>query len=59
MEAEWGQAPDWMTKGKTIAGLIEELRTFSDQNLEVRISTDDGGTPTQSAWSASKTALAS
>jgi hypothetical protein len=37
-----GQAPDWMTKGKTIAGLIEELGTFDDQGLEVRISTDDG-----------------
>jgi hypothetical protein len=39
-----GQAPDWMTKGKTITGLIEELRTFDDQELEVRISTDDGVT---------------
>jgi hypothetical protein len=39
-----GQAPDWMAKGKTIAGLIQELRTFDDQELEVRISTDDGVT---------------
>jgi hypothetical protein len=39
-----GQVPDWMTKGKTIAGLIQELRTFDDQELEVRISTDDGVT---------------
>jgi hypothetical protein len=31
-----------MTKVKTIAGLIEELRTFDDQELEVRSSTDDG-----------------
>jgi hypothetical protein len=33
-----------MAKGKTIAGLTEELRTFNDQELEVRISTDDGAT---------------
>jgi hypothetical protein len=40
-----GQANDnWMTRGKTIAGLIQELRTFDDQGLEVRISADDGVT---------------
>jgi hypothetical protein len=33
-----------MTRGKTIAELIDELRSFEDQNLEVRISTDDGET---------------
>jgi hypothetical protein len=44
MEAGMGQAPDWMTKGKTIAGLIRELGTFDDQELEVRISTDGGVT---------------
>jgi hypothetical protein len=33
-----------MAKGKTIAGLILELRTFDDQDLEVRLSTDDGVT---------------
>lgn len=39
-----GARPEWMTKGKTIAELIDELRSFEDQNLEVRISTDDGET---------------
>ena len=33
---------DWITRGKTIRGLIEELKTFENQDLEVRISTDDG-----------------
>ena len=36
--------PDWVTRGKTIRQLIEELRTFSDQDLEVRISLDYGET---------------
>jgi hypothetical protein len=36
--------PAWTNKGKTIAGLIEELRSFEDQTLEVRISFDDGAT---------------
>ena len=35
-------APAWTGKGKTIAGLIEELRSFEDQTLEVRISFDGG-----------------
>lgn len=36
--------PDWVTQGKTIKHLIEELKSFSDQDLEVRISLDDGAT---------------
>lgn len=35
---------DWTNKGKTVAQLIEELKTFGDQTLEVRISVDDGET---------------
>ena len=34
----------WTSNGKTVAQLIEELRTFEDQDMEVRISLDDGGT---------------
>ncbi len=34
--------PNWVTSGKTISQLIEELKSFSDQNLEVRLSLDDG-----------------
>lgn len=36
--------PDWTSRGKTVAQLIEELMTFEDQNMEVRISVDDGET---------------
>jgi len=38
------KTPEWITKGKTIRQLIEELQTFEDQDLEVRISVDDGVT---------------
>lgn len=34
--------PDWVNRGKTISQLIEELKSFSDQDLEVRLSLDDG-----------------
>jgi len=34
----------WKTRGKTISQLIEELKSFEDQELEVRISIDDGDT---------------
>lgn len=34
----------WTGEGKTIAGLIEELQSFEDQTLEVRISFDGGET---------------
>ncbi|MGE8224370.1 MAG: hypothetical protein ACN6RK_01170 [Stenotrophomonas sp.] len=36
--------PDWTSKGKTVAQLIEELRTFENQEMEVRISLDGGDT---------------
>ena len=36
--------PEWTSKGKSIAQLIDELRTFENQDLEVRISLDDGVT---------------
>ena len=36
--------PEWVTRGKSIRGLIEELGTFEDQDLEVKISLDDGET---------------
>ncbi len=36
--------PDWVTRGKTIRQLIEELQTFEDQDLEVRLSLDNGDT---------------
>lgn len=36
--------PDWTSKGKSVAQLIEELRTFENQEMEVRISVDGGDT---------------
>jgi hypothetical protein len=36
--------PEWVARGKTIQQLIEELRSFENQSLEVKISTDDGET---------------
>ncbi len=36
--------PEWTSRGKTIAQLIEELRTFENQDMEARISLDDGTT---------------
>jgi hypothetical protein len=35
---------DYTGRGKTVAGLIEELKTFENQQLEVRISVDGGET---------------
>jgi len=35
-------APNWVSRGKTIRELIQELQTFEDQGLEVQISIDDG-----------------
>ena len=34
--------PKWVTQGKSIKQLIKELKTFEDQNSEVRISLDYG-----------------
>ena len=36
--------PEWTSRGKSVAQLIEELRTFENQGMEVRISTDGGAT---------------
>ncbi|UYK85194.1 hypothetical protein NG827_01885 [Xanthomonas sacchari] len=36
--------PDWTTRGKSVAQLIEELKTFENQDMEVRISVDGGNT---------------
>ena len=36
--------PAWTSRGKTVEQLIRELRTFDDQNMEVRISLDQGVT---------------
>mgnify|MGYP000091352877 CR=1 FL=1 len=34
--------PEWVTRGKTIKQLISELKTFENQDLEVKISVDGG-----------------
>lgn len=36
--------PAWTSRGKSVAQLIDELRTFEDQSMEVRISMDQGAT---------------
>ncbi|MGF2881820.1 hypothetical protein VSN93_17455 [Acinetobacter johnsonii] len=36
--------PEWITRGKSIKQLIEELQSFEDQNLLVEISFDCGET---------------
>lgn len=36
--------PEWVTRGKTIKQLIKELESFENQDLEVRLSLDDGDT---------------
>ncbi len=36
--------PGWVTRGKTVRGLIAELLTFENQDMEVRISLDGGDT---------------
>ena len=35
-------SPEWVTRGKTIRQLIQELHTFSDQDIEVKMSLNDG-----------------
>jgi hypothetical protein len=44
MSEECIKQPEWITRGKTIRQLIEELQSFEDQDLEVRISVDDSET---------------
>ena len=36
--------PEWTIRGESVAQLINELRTFEDQEMEVRISIDGGVT---------------
>jgi hypothetical protein len=36
--------PERKYRGKSIRGLIQELQTFEDQDIEVQISIDDGDT---------------
>jgi hypothetical protein len=36
--------PEWTCRGKSVAQLIEELRTFENQGMEARISIDGGAT---------------
>lgn len=38
------QRIDWEGRGKSVAQLIAELRTFEDQTQEVRLSLDGGAT---------------
>ena len=38
------QQPEWIAHGKSIKQLIEELKSFEDQNLLVEISFDGGET---------------
>lgn len=38
------QKPEWISKGKTVRQLINELKTFEDQDIEARISLDGGDT---------------
>jgi hypothetical protein len=36
--------PEWVSRGKTIRQLIDELKSFENQELEVRLSLDYGDT---------------
>jgi len=36
--------PEWVVRGKTIRQLMKELQTFENQDVEVRISMDEGET---------------
>ena len=44
MEQKKETPPEWITYGKTIRKLIDELQSFENQDLEVRISLDGGET---------------
>ncbi len=44
MTSDSKKQPEWVTKGKTIRQLIEELQTFENQELEVKMSFDEGKT---------------
>ncbi len=36
--------PEWVDRGKSIYELIQELKSFSDQDMKVEISIDGGDT---------------
>ena len=44
MTSEIKKQPDWVTKGKSIRQLIQELKTFEDQEMEAQLSFDEGKT---------------
>ena len=44
MDKVLGAQPSWVTRGKTIRQLIEELQSFENQDLLVEISIDGGDT---------------
>ena len=44
MSEGFNSNPAWVTRGKSIRQLIKELQTFKNQDLEVRLSLDDGST---------------
>ena len=44
MTIENKKQPAWVTKGKTIRQLIQELETFENLDLEVQMSFDEGKT---------------
>lgn len=44
MEIKINKNPEWITRGKSIRELIKELQSFENQEVEVRISIDDGET---------------
>ncbi|WP_213766656.1 hypothetical protein [Caballeronia sp. dw_19] len=44
MKTDNPESPEWIYRGKSIRGLIQELQTFEDLDLEVKISIDDGNT---------------
>ena len=44
MKTDTPKSPEWIYRGKSIRGLIQELQTFEDLDLEVQISIDDGDT---------------
>ncbi|GAD04261.1 hypothetical protein [Agarivorans albus] len=44
MDNDVSENPEWVTRGKTIKQLIQELQSFENQELEVKISIDGGDT---------------
>jgi hypothetical protein len=44
MATDESKRPEWIYRGKSIRGLIKELQSFDDQDIEVQISIDYGDT---------------